>query len=175
MRNVYFELFLLLLTPFVYDFVKPFHTPPAMVEPLQRADLILVEKANRKLTLYRNDLVVKSYKVALGAQPVGTKTRDGDGRTPEGDYFIDYKHPNSRFHLALRLSYPTPQEQAAAAANGTSAGSDMMIHGIRNGLGILSFLHRTVDWTDGSIAVTNGEIEEIWRYVGTGTKMKIVP
>jgi murein L,D-transpeptidase YafK len=175
MRIIYFALVLALTCPLAVDFFKLFRTVPAMAEASQRADFILVEKFQRKLTLYKNQIAIQSYQVALGSQPVGSKQKEGDGRTPEGDYTIDFKHPKSRFHFALRLSYPSKAEQGLAASNGYSAGSDIMIHGIRNGFGFIGSQHRRFDWTDGCIAVTNEEIEDIWHYVDLGTTIRIVP
>jgi murein L,D-transpeptidase YafK len=140
-----------------------------------RADLIVVDKAERRLALMRDGEVLKSYRVALGGDPRGHKQREGDGRTPEGRYAIDGRSPASSFHRALHVSYPDGQDRARAAASGDSPGGDIMIHGIRNGLGWLGPLHRLVDWTDGCIAVTDPEIREIWRAVPTGTPIEIRP
>ncbi len=147
------------------------HPLPADV----RADRIVVEKSARKLTLFRGDTPLKSYSVALGRAPEGTKQRAGDHRTPEGHYVIDAHKQDSAFHRALHISYPSPADSAAAAQRGVKAGADIMIHGIRNGLGWLGALHRVMDWTDGCIAVTDEEIEEIYRAVPDGTPIEIRP
>ena len=140
-----------------------------------RADRIVVEKSARKLTLFRGEARLKSYSVALGRAPEGTKQREGDHRTPEGDYIIDAHKQDSAFHRALHISYPSPAESAAAVQRGVKPGGDIMIHGIRNGLGWLGAFHRAIDWTDGCIAVTDREIEEIYRAVPDGTPIEIRP
>ncbi|HEA26641.1 MAG TPA: hypothetical protein ENH92_05905 [Ectothiorhodospiraceae bacterium] len=139
------------------------------------ADKILVEKSSRTLTLFRNGVPLKSYSVALGGQPVGKKQLKGDGKTPEGDYIIDWHHPNSDFHLALHISYPNSTDVASAAARDTIPGGEIMIHGIRNGLGFIGPLHRLFDWTQGCVALTDAEIEELYRAVPDGTPIEIRP
>ena len=140
-----------------------------------RADRIVVEKSARKLTLFRGEMPLKSYSVALGRAPEGTKQREGDHRTPEGQYTIDAHKHDSAFHRALHISYPSPVDSAVAAQRGDKPGGDIMVHGIRNGLGWLGALHRSVDWTSGCIAVTDKEIEEIYRAVPDGTPIDIRP
>jgi murein L,D-transpeptidase YafK len=139
------------------------------------ADRILVEKAERRLTLLRKDEVLKIYEIALGPSPEGPKEREGDGKTPEGIYRISGRNPNSRYHRSLRISYPGPQDVARAKAAGVSPGGDIMIHGLMNGLGWIGSFHTSSDWTEGCIAVTNQEIEEIWRVVRDGTPVEIRP
>jgi len=99
----------------------------------------------------------------------------GDGRTPEGDYVIDYHKPNSSFHRALHISYPSPLDVANALSRGVEPGGLIMIHGMKDGLRYLGRLHTFLDWTDGCIAVTNSEIEEISRVVADGTPIRIEP
>ena len=158
-----------------WDMLKVTRTPPALAAPEERATLVRIEKQARRLTLLRGDAMLGTYEVSLGSYPTGHKQREGDGRTPEGRYAIDFKHPRSRFHLALRVSYPGPQDRQAAAARDEKPGSDIMIHGLRNGLGWLAPLHLAYDWTDGCVAVTNREIEEIWSRVDVGTTVEIKP
>jgi len=140
-----------------------------------RADRIVIEKAAHRLTLFAGDRAVKTYAVALGHGGTAPKTRQGDGRTPEGRYRIDGRNPGSRYHLALHISYPEARDIQAAGARGVSPGGDIMIHGLPNGLGAIGSLHRTTDWTAGCIAVTDDEIEEIWRAVPDGTPVEIRP
>jgi murein L,D-transpeptidase YafK len=140
-----------------------------------RANRIVVEKSARKLTLFRGETPLKSYSVALGRAPDGTKEREGDHRTPEGHYTIDAHKEDGAFHRALHISYPTAADSAAAAQRGVKPGGDIMVHGIRNGLGWLGGFHRCVDWTSGCIAVTDKEIEEIYRAVPDGTPIDIRP
>lgn len=139
------------------------------------ADRVVVEKSARKLTLFRGETPLKSYSVALGRAPEGTKEREGDHRTPEGRYVIDAHKLDSAFHRALHISYPSPADSAAAAQRGVKPGGDIMIHGLRNGLGWLGAFHRVVDWTAGCIAVTDKQIEEIYRTVPNGTPIEIRP
>ncbi|HEV7371436.1 L,D-transpeptidase family protein [Arenibaculum sp.] len=147
----------------------------AILPPGVQADRIVVRKARREMTLWRGGEPFKTYEVALGQGEPGPKRREGDNRTPEGIYRISGRNPNSAYHLSLRISYPEPRDVAAAQARGEPPGSDIMIHGIRNGFGWLGTLHRQLDWTAGCIAVTNAEIEEIWRAVPDGTPIEILP
>ncbi len=139
------------------------------------ADKVLVEKALRRLTLFQNGKPIKTFRVALGKNPVGPKVQHGDGRTPEGSYFIDGRKSNSAFHLALHISYPNAADKARAESLGVPPGEDILIHGLKNGLGWLGSLHRLLDWTQGCIAVTNTEIEEIWKMVPNAAVVEIVP
>jgi murein L,D-transpeptidase YafK len=139
------------------------------------ADRVLIEKSSRRMTLYSHGAPIRTYKVSLGKHPIGPKQRQGDNRTPEGLYIIDHRLAASTYHRALHVSYPGPQDQARAAAQGVEPGGDIMIHGIRNGLGWLGPLHRLRDWTAGCIAVTDREIEEIWTLVPDGTTVEIKP
>jgi murein L,D-transpeptidase YafK len=148
-------------------------SPP--LPPGTIADRVLIEKTARRLTLLQQGRVLKRYRVSLGRQPKGPKQQEGDYRTPEGRYVIDARTPRSRFHLGLHVSYPNAQDIAQAAARGVSPGGDIMIHGIRNGFGWVGPLHRLVDWTQGCVAVTNAEIEEISRVVPDGTEVEIRP
>jgi murein L,D-transpeptidase YafK len=127
------------------------------------------------MTLMRGETILETFQVALGHQPIGPKQREGDHKTPEGNYFVDAKNPQSRFHRALRLSYPNESDREQAARMGVSPGGDVEIHGIQNGLGWLGSLHRKMDWTDGCVAVTDREIDEIWPLVPVGTPVVIRP
>jgi murein L,D-transpeptidase YafK len=138
-------------------------------------DRIVVEKSQRKLLIFHGAKWLKTYRVALGRNPVGPKEREGDMKTPEGIYKIDSRNPQSSFHLALHISYPSDADKARAAERNVSAGSDIMIHGIQNGLGWMGAFHRHVDWTAGCIALTDEEIEELWRVTPDGTTVEILP
>lgn len=139
------------------------------------ADCVLVEKSARRLTLLRGDTPLKTYRIALGREPIGTKEFEGDQRTPEGIYTIDFHKPDSDYHLALHISYPEQRDVDRAAPHNRSAGSDIMIHGLRNGDGWIGAFHRQSDWTAGCIAVTDFEIEEIYRAIPDGTPIEIRP
>lgn len=143
--------------------------------PGVQADRILVRKALREMVLFRGGQPLKTYEIALGRGEPGPKRREGDNRTPEGTYRIDGRNPRSAYHLALHVSYPAPADVVAAKSRGEPPGGDIMVHGIRNGLGWLGTLHRRVDWTAGCVAVTDAEIEEIWRAVPDGTPIEIRP
>jgi len=138
-------------------------------------DRVVVEKAARKLSLFRGGRRLKSYRVALGRSPIGPKEKEGDMKTPEGIYKIDSRNAQSSFHLALHISYPSSDDNARAAERGVLAGFDIMIHGIRNGLGWMGAFHRRKDWTAGCIALTDEEIEELWRVTPDGTTIEIRP
>jgi murein L,D-transpeptidase YafK len=158
-----------------WDFLQLGRKAPDPAPADQRASLIVVEKSARRLTLLRDGQVLKTFEVALGAAPSGHKQQEGDGRTPEGAYAIDFKNARSRFHLALRISYPNAADRASAQRRGVPPGGDIMIHGLPNGLGWLAGLHLWRDWTDGCVAVTDAQIDEIWPLVDVGTAVEIKP
>jgi len=139
------------------------------------ADKVLIEKKERQLTLLSKGEVIKSYKIALGGNPVGRKERQGDNKTPEGTYIIDSKNRNSGYHLSLHISYPNEKDIMRAKELGVSPGGDIMIHGIKNGFSLVGASHAEVDWTKGCIAVTNQEMEEIYKLVPNGTIVEIRP
>jgi murein L,D-transpeptidase YafK len=148
------------------------------VNPLPRdavADRLLLEKSARRLTLLRNGKPLKVYRVALGGEPNGAKEYEGDQRTPEGIYSIDFHKPDSDYHLALHVSYPEQHDIDRAAKEGLSAGCDLMIHGLPNGRGWIGRFHRRSDWTAGCVALTDFEIEEIYRAVPDGTPIELRP
>ena len=140
-----------------------------------RADRVVLWKAARTLTLYRGPEAVRSYTVSLGHSPVGPKLREGDGRTPEGDYVLDYRLPDSDFHRALHISYPSPSDTRAARSRGEDPGGQIMLHGMKDGLWFIGRLHTLYDWTDGCVAVTDAEIDEISRVVAVGAPIRIEP
>ena len=139
------------------------------------ADKVLIEKKARRLTLLTKGEVIKTYKIALGGNPVGPKERQGDNKTPEGTYIIDSRNADSGYHLALHISYPNEADQKRARELGVSPGGDIMIHGLKNGFAPLGASHAEVDWTEGCIAVTNQEMEEIYQFVPNGTIVEIKP
>jgi tetratricopeptide (TPR) repeat protein len=139
------------------------------------ADKILIEKNERRLTLLSKDEVIKTYKIALGGNPVGPKERKGDNKTPEGTYFIDSRNRDSAYHLSLHISYPNEKDKMRAKELGVPPGGDIMIHGIKNGLTWVGASHAEVDWTKGCIAVTDEEMEEIYKLVPNGTIVEIRP
>jgi murein L,D-transpeptidase YafK len=158
-----------------WDFLQLGRKIPELVSAENQADLIKVDKSARTLTLFRGASIIKAYQVSLGATPGGHKSREGDARTPEGRYSIDSRNSRSRFHLALHISYPNAVDVKSAQQHGVSPGGDIMIHGLPNGLSWLDKLHLKRDWTDGCVAVTNPEMDEIWAHVATGTAIEILP
>jgi murein L,D-transpeptidase YafK len=140
-----------------------------------KADKIVIEKAARKMSLYHKGAVLKTYNISLGGEPVGAKERQGDHRTPEGTYTISGRNAKSKFHRSLRISYPSAADRERAKKAGVDPGGDIMIHGLPNGWGWLGASHSKTDWTDGCIAVTNDEIEEIWELVSNGTTVILQP
>ena len=139
-----------------------------MAEPI-KAQYVVVEKEARRLTLYRGGEALRSYPIDLGGNPIGHKLYEGDQRTPEGTYSIDFKNPDSAYHLSLRISYPNDADVARAQRRGLDPGGMIMIHGVGERL------RRMPDWTDGCIAVSNRAIEEIWRMVDEATPVVIRP
>lgn len=141
--------------------------------PSPFADRVVVEKTKRQMHLMQNGKVLRTYKVALGQNPVGHKQQQGDQRTPEGVYTVDLRRPESRFNLALRISYPNRNDIQLAAARGVDPGGEIYIHGQPNGGVNPARLADGPDWTDGCVAVTNREMQEIWAMVRIGTPVEI--
>jgi murein L,D-transpeptidase YafK len=138
-------------------------------------DKLIVLKSQHKLILLGNGEQLRSYSISIGRNPIGAKTRAGDHKTPEGIYVVDGRNAKSGFHLALHVSYPNAEDRQSAAAGGFSPGGDIMIHGIKNRLGWIGRFHRLIDWTDGCVAVTNAEMDQIWDLVPIGTPVEIRP
>lgn len=132
---------------------------------------VVVEKSSRSMWLMSEAKVLKKYDVDLGFAPRGHKEVEGDGRTPEGSYFINRRNPNSAFHLSLGISYPNAKDIAYARALGESPGGEIFIHG-----GPVLFGDRSKpDWTAGCISVTNKEMELIYAMVKNGTQIDVLP
>jgi murein L,D-transpeptidase YafK len=138
-------------------------------QPAPHADRVLVLKKDSQ------GKVIRSYRVALGGDPIGPKARLGDHKTPEGVYVLDSRNGHSQFYKSLHISYPSVREREAARQRGVSPGGDVFVHGLPDGYGWVGSLHRLKDWTDGCIAVTNAEMNEIWQAVADGTPIKIRP
>ena len=150
-------------------------TPPA--SPALSADRVLVKKSERKLQLLKAGQVVREYRVNLGDNPYGHKEREGDERTPEGDYVLDYRNPRSLYHKSLHISYPDAEDKRLAQAKGVAPGGLIMIHGRPNYIDSPRILaeYDNRDWTNGCIAVKNAEMDEIWTAVRDGTPIRILP
>ena len=169
-RSIYLILIAIPCILFGYQF-----WPEEKLPPKVRADAIRVTKHQRELTLFRKEKPLKTYRISLGREPVGHKQQQGDCRTPEGHYVIDYRNPKSRYYLSLHISYPSARDKEGARRRNVNPGSAIMIHGLPNSLGWVGRWHRLVDWTHGCIAVTNNKMDEIWRSVPNGTPIEILP
>lgn len=148
---------------------------PLVALGAEKADLLVVNKSESRLYVKRGGEVLGAYRIALGANPIGHKRQAGDERTPEGRYVIDYKVENSSFHRALHISYPNQRDRTRARARGVDPGGQIMIHGQKNGFGWLGPITQWFNWTDGCIAVTDSEMDEIWQWVEVGTPIDILP
>ena len=138
-------------------------------------DRLVVHKSKRTMSAYSKGKLLKTYPIALGKQSVGHKHFEGDGKTPEGKYRINDRNPNSTYHKNLGISYPNDADKAYAAAQGKSPGGLIKIHGIKNGWGSIGKRHLQRDWTDGCIAVTDEEIDELYRSVKHNAEIEILP
>ena len=141
----------------------------------EKADRIEVRKSDRVMALLRDGKVLKTYKVALSTVSVGPKEREGDHKVPEGLYEVDAKNPHSQFHLALHISYPNSADRERARKLRVKPAGNIEIHGLGKNFAWVGSMHRQVDWTDGCIAVTNAEIEEIFPMVAVGMPVEIFP
>ena len=138
-------------------------------------DLVRVYKSDRTLQLISKGKVAHEFPVALGGNPVGHKKQEGDGRTPEGRYVLDYKKVDSAFYRAVHISYPNAEDIDAARRAGVSPGGQIMIHGQKNGFGWLSGISQRFDWTNGCVALTNAQMDVVWRTVKVGTPIELLP
>ncbi|MEZ4484471.1 MAG: L,D-transpeptidase family protein [Syntrophotaleaceae bacterium] len=138
-------------------------------------DYVLVRKSEGKMFLLADKQVLREYNIALGANPKGHKQREGDERTPEGAYILDYKKSDSGFYKAIHIDYPNAADRARARAAKVDPGGQIMIHGQKNGYGRFARVTQRFNWTDGCIAVTNAEMDELWRLVEVGTPIVIRP
>jgi murein L,D-transpeptidase YafK len=149
-----------------------FPVPPV---PSTHADRVIVLKGQRCMLLLRDGKEICSYRVSLGRNPRSPKERQGDHKTPEGSYVLDHKNTRSGYHLAMHVSYPNTSDREQAAKRGVSPGGDIMVHGIKNGLGWIGRFQRLIDWTDGCIALTNPEMDQFSQLVPEGTAIEIRP
>ncbi|MGH8447399.1 MAG: L,D-transpeptidase family protein [Solimonas sp.] len=138
-------------------------------------DLVRVVKSQHKLYLLSAGTVVASFDIALGGQPLGHKQQEGDGRTPEGRYVLDYKKADSGYYRAIHISYPDAADVARAQALGVPPGGAVMIHGQKNGFGWASRLTQRFDWTNGCVALRDEDMEIVWTRVAAGTPIELLP
>jgi len=146
--------------------------PPALT-----ADRVVVNKSERKMQLIKAGQVVREYRINLGDNPYGHKQRQGDERTPEGDYTLDWRNPRSLYYKSIHVSYPNEDDLHSARASGADPGGMIMIHGRPNYIDSPRILaeYDSRDWTNGCIAVKNAEMDEIWKAVRDGTPIRILP
>lgn len=148
--------------------------PPLPPSPPQ-ADKVVVQKAERQLLLMNEGHVFARYPIALGSNPLGHKRKRGDGRTPEGRYVLDWRNDESSFYRSIHISYPAPRDRRRAATKGVDPGDAIMIHGLPDKYRWMGPHHTVADWTNGCIAVTNAQIDRIWKRVPDGTPILIHP
>lgn len=167
-KAILFTLSLIIVGAIIYNLYPekelPLHT---------EIDYMLVKKSDRQLLAYSKQKLVKTYEISLGANPVGHKEYEGDEKTPEGIYTINAKNPNSGYHKNLGISYPNAKDMAKAKLLGKNPGGDIKIHGLRNGLGFIGKFQRFLDWTNGCMALTDSEVDELYDSVKIGTKIEI--
>lgn len=149
--------------------------PASVANTLEMADRVVVLKGERTLQLLKGDRVLRSFPVALGLSPTGHKEREGDFRTPEGNYTLSGRNPNSDYFLAIQVSYPGPDDLRRAAAKGVSPGGQIMIHGLPNRMSRPLEYYRSRDWTNGCIAVSNADMVDIWLMTPDNIPIQILP
>lgn len=148
-----------------------------MVTPVitvSAVDLVTVNKAERRMYLLEQGQIVREFQIALGRNPVGHKQQEGDRRTPEGRYRLDYVKEDSAYYRSMHISYPSDEDRARAKARGVDPGGFIMVHGQRNGFGWSGWLTQRFNWTDGCIALTNREMDEFLALVPVGTEILIL-
>ncbi len=173
LSNLKMSVFLKNLSLFLIFFT--YQNSQLFAQNTDNIDQIKIIKSERKLFTYSKGKLLKTYKISLGKNPIGQKLKEGDGKTPEGYYEVIAKNPKSAYHLSLKISYPNSKQIEEAKKVSINPGGDIMIHGIKNGLGFIGKYHSLVDWTQGCIAVSNREIEEIYNSTSVGTKVEILP
>ncbi len=147
----------------------------ALSSAAETADLVVVNKSDKRLYLYKNRQILASFSVVFGASPHGHKQQEGDERTPEGRYILDFKKSASGYYKSIHISYPNAQDIASAKRRGVAPGGFVMIHGQRNGFGWASVLTQRFNWTNGCIALSNEDMESVWKTVEVGTPIEIRP
>jgi murein L,D-transpeptidase YafK len=148
---------------------------PDTASAVDKADRVVVSKHDKTLSLYKGDRILASFHVVFGANPVGHKQEEGDQRTPEGVYVLDYKKADSAYYKAIHISYPNGDDAARAKKRGVSPGGAIMVHGQKNGWGWAAPLMQRHNWTDGCIALSNDDMDQVWKSVDAGTPIEIRP
>ena len=139
------------------------------------AEKVVVEKSKRKLHLVKDGVAFRTFDIALGIRPVGDKEEEGDFKTPEGNYLLDARNPDSEFFLSMHVSYPNQRDRAEAREKGVDPGGAIMIHGQPNDPTRSEAYYRTQDWTNGCIAVSNSDMIDIWLMTPDNTPIEIRP
>ena len=147
----------------------------ACLAAAQKADAVLINKSEKALYLLRDDRVIAQYSVVFGSSPLGHKIQEGDQRTPEGKYTLDYKNLHSKYFKSIHVSYPNARDRQRARELGVSAGGDIMIHGQPNDLGWIKMFSQFVNWTDGCVALKDEDMQAVWDAVDPGTPVEIIP
>jgi len=148
---------------------------PAVAFGMEKADSVVVIKSKSKLYLKKQGKILKQYCAIFGANPRGHKQKEGDERTPEGTYILDYKNQDSQFYKSIHISYPNEADKKHAKKMGLNPGGCIMIHGQKNGFGRVAVMTQRFNWTDGCIAVSNHAMDVIWLVVDVGTPIEIKP
>ena len=170
MKRKFFKYFIFAL---IISFFSYYFFPEKKLDTSKKIDKITVIKHKRELSVYSKNELLKTYTISLGKEPVGDKQFEGDQKTPEGIYTINNKNPHSSYHLNLGISYPNKEDITYAKQHSKSPGGLIKIHGLKNGCGFIGKFHHWADWTQGCIAVTNKEIEELYYNVQIGTTIEI--
>ena len=169
-RSITAATVLLFLLPLIQSFPAT-----AISDGTPHVDRVLVIKSERRLYLIRDGKRIESFRVSLGQEPEGHKLFAGDNRTPEGQYTLDWRNPESDYYRSIHISYPNSEDRRKARAWGQDPGGNIMIHGLPNDADKWNFAFEGLDWTDGCIAVNNRAMDEIWRRVTVGTPIEIRP
>ena len=167
-----FSIFLLFL--FLYALIY-YCYPENKLPNNIKASKIIVFKSKYEMHLFANNQLIKIYTISLGANPIGHKKNEGDERTPEGIYLLDYKNSHSKAYLSIHISYPNKLDRQYASNSNKNPGGNIMIHGLPNAYSYIGKFHRFYNWTDGCIGITNEEMDEIWNAVELGTIIEIKP
>jgi murein L,D-transpeptidase YafK len=140
-----------------------------------KADEVLVIKSERRLYLIKNKKQFAEYRVTFGDNPEGHKVQQGDQKTPEGKYILDYKNPNSNYYKSIHISYPNKKDREISKKLGVNPGGEIMIHGQLNGWEWASLITQLFSWTDGCIALSNEDMGQLWLAIDPGTPIEIRP
>ena len=172
MRKIFILITILLIILLSYNYFP--YSPILQGTVVEK---LVVDKSEREFMVYSNGSIVKTFSISLGDSPIGHKEKEGDEKTPEGIYFINAKAGKgvSGFHKNLGISYPSQKDKLNARQKGFSPGGDIKIHGLKNGLGFIGRLQSWRDWTNGCMAVTNDEMDDLFKHVKIGTPITIVP